>query len=201
VSGASFSTELMAFDWLSGGSFVLARIITDKLIITGHSSNASLIAAHRFRKLSRGQIAAGLCIPLKEADAVGVTQDYIAERDRPRNKVLFARDVLADLMGVKGSEEEPLDGALDNYEVTETSIQAVYAAKIGSSQERLAKVRGDYGIRQKAALDKLTPNLKRNVVKKIISIGLGLDFLLSTTSNIHYRKELGYFSANILAIY
>jgi hypothetical protein len=151
--------------------------------IPKHSSNASLTAAHRFRKLNRDQIAAGLCIPLKEAEAVGVTQDYIAEQDRPQNKVLFARDVLTDLMGVKGSQEEPLDGTLDNYEVTESSIQAVYTAKIGASQERLAKVRGDYEIRQKAALDKLTPNLKRNIVKKVISIGLGLDFLLSQTSN------------------
>jgi hypothetical protein len=141
------------------------------------------IAARRFRKLTRNQIAAGLCIPLKEADAVGVTQDYVAEQDRPQNKVLFARDVLADLMDVKNSEGGSLDGALDSYEVTESSIQAVYAAKIGTSQERLAKVRGDYGIRQKAALDKLTPNLKRNVVKKVISIGLGLDFLLSKMSN------------------
>jgi hypothetical protein len=141
------------------------------------------IAAHRFRKLTRDQIAAGLCIPLKDADAAGVTQDYVAERDRPQNKVLFARDLLADLMGVKDSEGGSLDGALDSYEVTETSLQAVYAAKIGTSQKRLAKVRGDYGMRQKAAVDKLTPNLKRNVVKKVISIGLGLEFRLSKTSN------------------
>jgi hypothetical protein len=120
---------------------------------------------------------------LKEADAAGVTQDYVAEPDRPQNKVLFARDVLADLIGVKDSEGGSLDGALDSYEVTESSIQAVYAAKIGTSQERLAKVRGDYGIRQKAALEKLTPNLRRNVVKKVITIRLGLDFLLSKTSN------------------
>jgi hypothetical protein len=55
--------------------------------------------------------------------------------------VLFARDVLADLMGVEGLEGESLDGALDSYEVMETSIQAVCASKIGTSQERLAKVR------------------------------------------------------------
>jgi hypothetical protein len=156
TQGSSFSTELiMAFDWLSARSFVIARIIAE-------THNAFTIVAHRFRKLTRDQIAAGLYIPLKEADAVGVTQDYLAERDRPQNKVLFARDVLADLMAVGGSKEEPLDGALDSYAVTETSIQAVYAAKIGTSQERLAKVRSDYGIRQKEALDKLTPSLKRN---------------------------------------
>jgi hypothetical protein len=114
---------------------------------------------------------------------VGVTQDYLAERDRPQNKVLFARDVFVDLMVIGGSEGESLDGALDSYEVTEMSIQAVYMSKIGTSQERLAKVRGDYGIRQKEALDKLTPNLRRNVVKKIILIGLGLDFLSGKKSN------------------
>jgi hypothetical protein len=70
------------------------------------------IAAHRFRKLTRDHIAAGLCIPLKEADAAGVTQDYVAERDRPQNKVLFARDVLADLMGVKDSKEDRSTGHL-----------------------------------------------------------------------------------------
>jgi hypothetical protein len=80
-------------------------------------------------------------------------------------------------------EREPLDGALDSYEVTETSIQAVYASMIGTSQDRLAMVRGDYGIRQKKALDKLTPPLRRNVVKKVISIGLGLDFLPGKKSN------------------
>jgi hypothetical protein len=97
--------------------------------------------------------------------------------------VLFARDVLAELMGVEGSEGKSLDGALDSYEVMETSIQAVYASKIGTSQERLAKVRSDYAIRQKEALDKLTPPLRRNVIKKVISIGLGLDFLPSKKSN------------------
>jgi hypothetical protein len=151
--------------------------------LSKHSIDAFTIASHRFRELTRDQIAVELCNPLKEADAVGVTQDYLAERDRPQNKVLFAHNVLADLKGVKGSDEEPLDGALDNYEVTESSIQAVYTAKMGASQERLTKVRGDYGIRQKAALDKLMSNLKRNMVKKVISIGLGLDFLLSKTSN------------------
>jgi hypothetical protein len=154
-----------------------------KTLPTHSSIDVPSTAARRFRKLTRDQIAVGLCIPLKKADAVGVTQDYLAERDRPQNKVLFARDVLADLMVAGNSEGEPLDGALDSYAVTETSIQAVYVAKIGTSQERLAKVRCDYGIRQKAALDKLTPNLRRNVVKKVILIGLGLDFLLSTTSN------------------
>jgi hypothetical protein len=120
---------------------------------------------------------------LKEADAEGVTQEYIAERDKARNKVLFARNVQADLMGVGGSEGKSLDGALDSYEVTETSIQAVYASKIGTSQERLAKVRSDYAIRQKEAPDKLTPPLRRNVVKKVILIGLGLDFLPGKKSN------------------
>jgi hypothetical protein len=86
-------------------------------------------------------------------------------------------------MAVGALEEQPLDGALDSYAVTETSIQAVYAAKIGTSQERLAKVRGDYGIRQKDALEKLTSSLKRNVVKKVILIGLGLDFLPGKKSN------------------
>jgi hypothetical protein len=70
-----------------------------------HSINASTIASHRFRKLTRDQIAAGLCIPLKEANAVDVTQDYIAQRDRPQNKVLFARDVQADLMGMKARKK------------------------------------------------------------------------------------------------
>jgi hypothetical protein len=90
---------------------------------------------------------------------------------------------MADLMSVEGSEGKSLDGALDSYEVMETSNQAVYALKIGTSQERLAKVRSDYAIRQKDALDKLTPPLMRNVIKKVISIGLGLDFLPSKKSN------------------
>lgn len=62
--------------------------------------------------------------------------------------MLFAPDVLVDLMAVGSMEGEPLDEALDRHEVKcEKSIQAVYASKIGTRQERLEKVRDDYGIR------------------------------------------------------
>jgi hypothetical protein len=87
----SFFIELMAFS-LVVHSKRLAREDIPK-----HSSNASLTAAHRFRKLSRDQIDAGLCIPLKEADAKSVTQDYLAEprgtglRTRCFSLVMFLR--------------------------------------------------------------------------------------------------------------
>jgi hypothetical protein len=106
----------------------------------------------------------------------------------PPNKVLFAPDVLVDLMAVGSSEGEPLDEALDRHKVKcEKSNQAVYASKIGTRQERLEKVRNDYGIRQKETLDKLTPPLKRKMVKKVILIGLGLDFLPGKKSNNKFQ--------------
>jgi hypothetical protein len=165
---------MMAFDWLSSGSFVFARIIAETF---------NRCFYYCLSQVPRAHPRPDRCGVLHSAEGSRCGGRHSRLSDGARQTSEQGRDVLADLMAVGGSEEEPLDGALDSYAVTETSIQAVYAAKIGTSQERLAKVRGDYVIRQKDALDKLTPSLKRNVVKKVILIGLGLDFLPGKKSN------------------
>jgi hypothetical protein len=53
----------------------------------------------------------------------------------------------------------------------------------------LTKVRGDYGIGQKEGLNQLTPSLKRNIVKKVLWIGLGLSFLPGKKKDSKFRDQ------------
>ncbi|GAQ85644.1 hypothetical protein KFL_002470020 [Klebsormidium nitens] len=116
---------------------------------------------------------------LKEGDNESVTKEYVATKGDMSCRVHFALMLLAALFGCP--REEVQRAKEDGYAVEEDALQAVHDAMLGPTPERLAFVRDFYGFAQTG--EKETATTKRNAVKKVLYIGLGLGHIASKKSN------------------
>jgi hypothetical protein len=87
--------------------------------------------------------------------------------------------LLAELMGCGPEEVESCKE--DGFLVEEDALQKVHDTMLGPTPERLSFVRGFYGMDQTAEC--LTATVKRNAIKKVLHMGLGLGHIPAKKSN------------------
>eukprot|EP00243_Klebsormidium_subtile_P001998 TRINITY_DN1378_c0_g1_i4.p2 TRINITY_DN1378_c0_g1~~TRINITY_DN1378_c0_g1_i4.p2 ORF type:complete len:589 (+),score=152.78 TRINITY_DN1378_c0_g1_i4:749-2515(+) len=116
---------------------------------------------------------------LREGDMEGVTKEYVAARGDMSRRIPFAVMLLAELLGCQPGEVERCKE--DGFAVEEDALQAIHDTMLGPTPERLSFVRDFYGMDQTA--ESLTATMKRNAIKKVLHIGLGLKHVAPKKSN------------------
>jgi hypothetical protein len=116
---------------------------------------------------------------LKERDMEGITKEYVAARGDMSRRVPFAATLLTALLGCLPGEVKRCKE--DGFAVEEDALQAIHDAILAPTPELLNFVRGFYGM--DPADETLTATMKRNAIKKILHVGLGLNHVAPKKSN------------------